>query len=1077
MVTCANCGAGNAEGHRFCGNCGSLLDQARIEGERKFASFLFADVAQSTSIAEEMDPEDWTLVMNGAFGFMNAAVSRYGGTVSRLMGDAVLALFGAPVAHEDDAERAVRAALEIQEAAATYAQNVQPRYGIDFRLRVGIHTGTAVLAIVGDAIKAEYTAMGDAANVAARLQSAAEPGTVLISADTQRLVRAQFEFRPRGAIAMKGKQAAVDSFEVVGVRAVPLKARGLEGLTSPIVGREHEVALMRNKLLGLGKGLGSVVAVVGEAGLGKSRLMADLRDFADEQGAPAWYESRAISYGQSIPYYPWRQLGRQMLGASEMEAAPAVREKLAAFVQRLGLPTADIPFYETLLAVDTEESRLALADLSGDDMVNRVAGAVVNAVKAAIGPGEAPRPHVLVFDDLHWSDNATLELIAQVAALASFMPLIIVCILRPRRKAPSWQLVDRLQASLGSTFERIELEPLTPADAGALLGNLLDIKGLPGTVRQRILDRSEGNPFYLEEVLRSLIDCGQIVSEDGHWRATRDIVDAKIPETLAGVLSARIDRLPETTKRVAQTAAVIGRAFMHRVLESVCHAAPAAERIEHVEPHIASLSYEQLVRERTRDPEREYVFKHVLICEAAYGLLLRSRRRDLHARTGLALEELFSDRREEMAAVLAHHFTEAEDHQRALDYSRRAAESAGKLAAPQEELEHRERILKLLDGMPNADPAMVIDATLAWTGVRNILNDFTDVLKRLERAVELSRATADEKRLAIALSWTGNIHMVTGFPSRSFAYLEESQKLATKLGQEQLLLLPLFLTTWFLVDRDPRAAVDALAEVIKLAHEQHALDVEGHAMGVRAIALARLGEFEQARKQIADALEVAKRVGSRVKDADIHISASMAYYDMGEIEKGLEHARIGAEKALSVNGFECACAGFYNVGRGHLERHELDKALSELGRSLKIAELATSTGMAGLATIARGEVAVAQFEQGTAEAVDRLRAAMNEAQAGQNEYGAFALGQRLAAALLKLGRHEEALALLEKAIAYYRERSMRPYLANALELLVQVHQKAGRPEAAAQAREEAATLRRTLEPPPEAQPVPSLAAV
>ena len=212
MQTCPNCQTRNAEGQKFCGNCGlALAPASTIAGERKFATFLFADVAHSTAIAERLDPEDWTVIMNGAFGFMNAAVSKYGGTVSRLMGDAVLALFGAPVAHEDDAERAVRAGLEIQEAAKAYAREVKQRHGFDFDLRVGINTGTAVLAMVGDAIRSEYTAMGDAANVAARLQSAADPGTVLISADTHRLVASLFDFKPRGAIEMKGKQVPVAS--------------------------------------------------------------------------------------------------------------------------------------------------------------------------------------------------------------------------------------------------------------------------------------------------------------------------------------------------------------------------------------------------------------------------------------------------------------------------------------------------------------------------------------------------------------------------------------------------------------------------------------------------------------------------------------------------------------------------------------------------------------------------------------------------------------------------------------------------------------------------------------------------
>jgi len=370
---------------------------------------------------------------------------------------------------------------------------------------------------------------------------------VLIGADTHRLVHTLFDFKPRGPIEMRGKLAPVDSFEVLGVTVAPGNARGLEGLASPMVGREREIGVLRERLTALEKGFGSVVTVIGEAGLGKSRLLAELRNYRDALPGdkPEWLETRALSYGQLIPYYPWRQLGRQLVGADEMASAAVVRENLAAFVKRLGLAASDIPFYETMLAVDTEESRAALSKLGGDAVVSGVANAVVNAVKAAIRLPGGARPLVFVMDDLHWSDSATLELIAQVGTLAAFEPLMLICVLRPDRKAPSWQLVDRLQASLGSSFDRLDLEPLGAAAASELLGNLLKIEDLPASVRARILERSEGNPFYLEEVLRSLIDQKLVVHENDHWRATGDISDAKIPETLAGVLSARIDRLPE----------------------------------------------------------------------------------------------------------------------------------------------------------------------------------------------------------------------------------------------------------------------------------------------------------------------------------------------------------------------------------------------------------------------------------------------------------------------------------------------------------------------------------------------------
>lgn len=1029
-----------------------------MEGERKFATILFADVARSTAIAEQLDPEDWAQIMNGAFAFMNAAVSRYGGTVSRLMGDAVLALFGAPTAHEDDAERAVRAALDIQAAAKAYAAGVLQRHGFVFELRVGINTGTAVLAFVGDAIKSEYTAMGDAANVAARLQSAADPGTVLIGVDTYRLVHAAFDMGAKRLVEAKGKQEPVEAFEVVGVKAVAESARGLEGLTSPLVGREREIARLRDRLNVLQQGQGGVVAIIGEAGLGKSRLVAELRKARDAapEAPVEWYETRAISYGQSIPYYPWRQLGRQIVGGSEEETAQSLRERLSERMARLGIAASNLPFLQTMLAIDTEESRIALANLGGEAVVNGVAAGVVNVIKGAIHRPEGPRPHVIILDDLHWSDNASLELVAQVAALAAFEPLLVICVLRQDRKAASWQLVDRLDASLGTAFERIDLEPLPPQASSELLGNLLHIEDLPQTIRAQILERSEGNPFYLEEVLRSLIDNGQVVREDEHWRATRDIIDAKIPDTLAGVLSARIDRLPDTTKRVAQAAAVIGRVFQHRVLESVCRDAPEPERIEHVEPHIATLSYEQLVRERARDPEREYIFKHALTCDAAYELLLRSRRRDLHARCGAALETLFPERGDEFAALLAWHFSEADDPKRALSYSMRAAANARRLYALREELMHRDRILTALGQIEDATPGAKIDAIIEWVTVHHRLNDYEGVLERLAEAVTLARASADKARLARALSWTANIHFVTGFPSRATPYLVESQKLGKEVGNEQLLLLPLFFGTWSMLDRDPAAAVGQFQEVIDLARKHDVTDVEGHAMSCRAMALARTGDFDGARAQIKEALDALPRTNSPLKRADINIAVGMAYRDMGEVDEGLRHARIGAELAEQTSGMECACAGYFSVGKCQLDRHRLEDAHSDFEKSL---DFASMSGFEQFLNVIRGGVALTEFEQGSEAALDALREAVNNAKANNDEYDAATMSQELAGALARLGRHDEAMPLLDSAIAYFRSTGVRPYLASALELAATLHDAAGRPEAAAEARDEAASLK------------------
>src|SRR5918997_541830 len=375
-MNCPRCQMANPEGARFCLNCGNQLEgPARVEGERKYVTVLFADVVDSTGLGERLDPELVAEIMNGAFAFLNASVKKYDGTVARLLGDAILAFFGAPVAHEDDAERAVRAGLDIQAAAREYALVTRRDYGVDFGVRVGINTGLAVLAAVGDEIRTEYTAMGDTTNVAARLQSAADPGTVLISADTYHLVKQLFELRPRGGAMVKGKSAPIVTYEVLSSKAMPGKVRGLEGLASPLVGRAAECKHVNDKLNEVRGGRGAFVAVVGEAGLGKSRLLAEISESAKSGSQVAWLEGRALSYEQDVTYFPWRQVIRGAIGAKEGEAPEVVREKLHRDPACLAMPEDDSRYLEVILSVESDATLEALKALEGDALVEHMATA------------------------------------------------------------------------------------------------------------------------------------------------------------------------------------------------------------------------------------------------------------------------------------------------------------------------------------------------------------------------------------------------------------------------------------------------------------------------------------------------------------------------------------------------------------------------------------------------------------------------------------------------------------------------------------------------------------------------------
>src|SRR5215216_6007219 len=1064
-MNCPNCQMANPEGARFCLNCGNQLEaQLRVEGERKYVTVLFADVVDSTGLGERLDPEQVAEIMNGAFAFLNASVKKYDGTIARLLGDAILALFGAPVAHEDDAERAVRAGLDIQAAAREYAEEVRRDYGVDFQVRVGINTGLAVLAAVGDEIRTEYTAMGDTTNVAARLQSAAEPGSVLISADTYHLVKQLFELRPRGGAMVKGKSAPIVTYEALAPKVVPGKMRGLEGLTSPLVGRDAEFKLVNDKLNEVREGRGAFVAVIGEAGLGKSRLLAEVSESAKSGPQVAWLEGRSLSYEQAVTYFPWRQVIRGAIGAKEGEAPEVVREKLYSDPACVTMPEGDPQFLEVILSVESDATLEAVAALEGDALVEHIAAATRGYLRARADL----MPTMIVLDDLHWADTASLDLLLSVATLVEDLPLLITCLLRPDKDAPSWSAIEKARSRLGAHYTEILLEPLDAEDSKVLLSNLLYIEDLPESVRRLILNKAEGNPFFVEEVIRTLIDSEYIVQENNHWRATREIVNVTIPDTLTGVLSARIDRLPENTKHVAQTAAVLGRIFAHRALMATCAAAPPPEQIEDVEPHLGVLTYEELVRERAHDPELEYIFKHALTQEAAYELLLIRRRKELHRRAGEVLEELYPEQRGELASALAYHFRQGEDWQRAADYAMGAGAQAVKVYAMNEALAYYDDAYQALKKISDVSPEQLCDVILGWTPAALKLKPYQEVVGRLEEAEKIARELNDEARLARVLHWIGNAYISNGFPSRGMPALFESYQLAERLGDERLTLVATFWMTAAMIDRDPRGGLEQMDYVIEAARKYRRPEVEGHAVAKKAVAHARLGEFEEARDAVEQAYEASRKADSVVNGADVALMSSQAFLAMGDVRSGLEHSQRGTEQAMSANGLECAMYGHYCTGIGNLDSRNLAEAQRAFESALGLLtdNLFELRGSEVIVNEVRAGLAIARFLGGDTGAINDMESALANADAVGDDYNVAFIAQTLGEGYTQLGDFERAEQHLDAALDYYRRNDMKPYVARALQSSAKLHEAQGHIAEAEGDLAEAGRLMKELSLPP-----------
>ncbi|NIM95022.1 MAG: AAA family ATPase [Anaerolineales bacterium] len=794
---CPECSTTNSPDAKYCKNCGTELTQfpdmeqkirlqdlqqaapselkekmhasrQEIEGERKPVTILFADIVGSTAIAEKLDPEEWKEIVAGAHRCVSEAIYRYEGTIAQLLGDGVLAFFGAPITHEDDPIRAVHAALDIQQNIDAYGRELSG-YVDDFQMRIGINTGMVVVGTVGDDLHMEYLAVGDSVNLAARIQSAAEPGSVLISEATARLAQSAFELQDLGQAAMKGKDELIQVYEVLEVRSVPEAIRGIEGLSSPMVGRAAEFASLKDALVNLLDGHGQIVFVMGDAGIGKTRLVEEARETIN--GGIRWLEGRALSYGSALSYWPITQLLLGDLdltyGDPEARMRVALRRRVTELFGEGNSET--LPFLMRLLGLKQEDAHAWIKHLDSESVKQQI----LTSVSEYFAHVAEERPTVLFFEDMHWADPSSLEALEHLFNITDRVPLMVLILMRIERDHGSWQLKFKAETDFAHRYTQIQLKRLSSAESDQLVNYLLEISELPKNIQLIILERSEGNPLYLEEIIRNLIDHDVITREDHTWRATKEITEISIPETLQGVLLARIDRLEEDVRQTLQMASVIGKSFLFRLLEAI------AEAEQQLEEHLSQLQRMDIVREKLRWPELEFMFKHSLTQEAAYNSLLVERRRAFHLKVGKAIEKLFPDRTQEFLGLLAHHFEAAEIYDKAADYCYRAGEKAYEEAALEEAISYFYRALNLYKMLDDPIKIGDVESTLGW--LQWVRGDRQASLMHIHRALSILEELGETKELAFAIANISRMHMLASEHDQSITWGERVLVLAERI--------------------------------------------------------------------------------------------------------------------------------------------------------------------------------------------------------------------------------------------------------------------------------------------------------
>ncbi len=595
---CSNCDSDLLPGARFCMHCGhpvivttpiddnrfsrvtaaapeTLVQKVRatagITGERRLVTILFVDVVGSTALSEQLNLETWTEIMNEVIDQLIPVIYRYEGTIARILGDSLLSFFGSPVTHEDDPSRAVRAGLDIQTLGKGIADRLRQSHDIDFALRVCIHTGTVIINAVQEDMKYNFTSMAGAVNVPSRIKFTAQAMTVLITENTYRFVHPMFDCIALESVQIKGWDEPIQVFRVDGIREQTASIRGIQGLISPMVGRDEELRSLTGLCEAVRAGLGRVVTIIGDPGVGKTRLVSEWKAVVNSeplQKPPVWAEGRSLSYGQGLAYHLLINVLRSILGITDRLEESQAHKALTECIRTLfGDAMMEVyPYIGDLLSIDLEEEARNLVDLPDPQTLRNQ---YYQAVRRLLVTLSARQPLVIVLEDLHWSDPSSVDLLVRLLDVTTTNSILICLVIRDERDSHGWRLVNAAREMMGGSLREIILTPLSENDSRRMVANLLRIEALPERIRKIILKKAEGNPFFVEEVIRMLIDRGVIVQEGGGWVAVKDIDEVEIPDTLQGLLIARIDRLPEETKIVLRVASVIGRQFPVRLLEQI----------------------------------------------------------------------------------------------------------------------------------------------------------------------------------------------------------------------------------------------------------------------------------------------------------------------------------------------------------------------------------------------------------------------------------------------------------------------------------------------------------------------------
>ena len=891
---CSNCGAALPQAAKFCPQCAQpvatpqhlaspaqytpkhlaekiLTSKSALEGERKQVTVLFCDIANSTPLAAKVGAEAMHGVLNNFFELALAEVHRYEGTINQFLGDGFMALFGAPIAHEDHARRSVLSALGIRKVFSDSADGIV--------VRIGINTGPVVVGKIGDNLRMDYTAVGDTTNMAARLQQSANAGQILLSDTTERLVRGYVTCQALAPLAVKGKSEPLTAFEAI----APGRRRSRldeDRALSPFVGRDRDLNILREALDEAERGQGQVVGIVGDPGLGKSRLLYEFRHLLRERDI-TYLEGWCLSFGQSTPYLPLQDLLRSICEIDMSDTAEQTGGKIRPVIARAGLPVEERTPY-LLQALGIREGTQALERISPETVMART----LETLQALVLAQSRQRTLVLAIEDLHWIDKTSEEFLARLIEEMAGARIQLVTTTRPGY-SPPW---------LGKSYvTQLPLRVLSRDAARRLVGAAAERTSISDSVTDAILGKAEGNPFFLEELAQAL-------------PARDDLQSAQaLPDTIQGVLAARIDRLPEEVKRTLQTAAVLGREFSVRLLTAV------SDHTTCLVKDLAALKQLEFLYERAEAEGPVYTFKHALTQEVAYDSLLTSRRQALHDAAGCAIEDFYPDRLEEHYELLAHHFSRSASGDKALDYLEFANRKAMKANAVFDAKGFFEQAMRILNALEDSDMHRHRRVALiaAQVDVFILTNQLDQYESYLERFAPVAHGLNDQGLRGAFLSSLGHCQFGLARPLQAIQTLGPAAALCERAGQFEPAGRAYVHLQWsHLLTGEFEKAISFEAPTLAALARAPNLRLRVYAFGASAWAYSRLGRWDQAIEKGMTALAECEEAGDQSLITTARWIRALSHIYNGDVELAVAFSKRAFDGAATPGDHSWAQLGY-----------------------------------------------------------------------------------------------------------------------------------------------------------------------